>query len=80
VSAVPLCVDLTCTSQDQLLSQGEEIGTVALGIFLSADVGVVAGAEANSTAVSSMRRSGTNSVFARCCRSWDLGGAFTSLS
>ena len=43
MSAVPLCVDLSCTPQDQLLSQREEIGSVALGIFFPADVGVVAG-------------------------------------
>jgi hypothetical protein len=30
---VPLRVDLSCTRQDQLLSQGKEIGTVALGVF-----------------------------------------------
>jgi hypothetical protein len=42
-SAVSLRVDLPCAPQDQFLSESEEIGTVALGVFLSADVGVVAG-------------------------------------
>ena len=41
--AMPLCIDLPGTSQDQLLSQREELGPIALGIFLAADVGVIAG-------------------------------------
>ena len=41
--AVPLRVDLPSPAQDQLLGQGEKIGTVALGVLLAADVGVIAG-------------------------------------